>query len=105
MSRDAALNKARMRSSLDRVKGYLLDDTLKGVVIIAFTGGKDFDWAAAHVDPHSDPDGNAEIHIIGSVPGDPAELLQQFSDDAEAHIHGGFFTRIIRKWRRRLFVH
>lgn len=105
MSRDAALNKARMRSSLDRVKGYLLDDTLKGVVIIAFTGGKDFDWAAAHVDPHSDPDGNAEIHIIGSVPGDPAELLQQLSDNVDDREYGGGFFGLIRKWRRRLFVH
>ena len=105
MSRESALNKAHMRSSLDRVKGYLLDDTLKGVIIVAFTGGKDFDWAVDSSDPRSDPEGDAEVHIIGSVPDGPAALLQQFSDDIEVHIHGGMFSRILRKWRRRLFVH
>lgn len=94
-----------MRSSLERVKDHLLDDTLKGMIILAVTGSKDVDWTDAEVNPRSDPDGNVELHIVGYMHNDPSHILQQVSDAVDERIDGGVFSSIIRKWRRRLFVH
>ena len=94
-----------MRSSLERVKDHLLDDTLKGMIILAVMGSKGVDWADAKIDPRSDPGGNVELHIVGYMHNDPADILQQVSDAVDERINGGMFSHIIRKWRRRLFVH
>ena len=59
----------------------------------------------ARLSLNSDPGGNVELHIVGYMHNDPADILQQVSDAVDDRINGGMFSDIIRKWRRRLFVH